>query len=70
MCEEIPHIGSWGRPRKEGRPIKTSSWYSIKPETRVHHNNTLCDTGDNIEPENRREGTGGKPLCHECAGLA
>lgn len=26
--------------------------------------------GDNIERENRREGTGGKPLCSTCAGLA
>jgi len=28
------------------------------------------DRDHNIEKENRREGTGGKPLCSECAGLS
>jgi hypothetical protein len=45
-----------------------SPWHSIKQD--VHHNNTSCNTGNNIERENRREGTGGKPLCQECRGLA
>ena len=46
---------------------RTSPWHSIKSE--VHHNNTECNTGNNIEVENRREGTGGKPLCEECKKL-
>jgi hypothetical protein len=46
---------------------RTSPWHSIKSE--VHHNNTDCNTGNNIEAENRREGTGGKPLCEECKKL-
>ena len=45
----------------------TYPWHSIKQP--VHHNNTECNTGNNIEEENRREGTGGKPLCEECADL-
>ena len=45
----------------------TSPWHSIKQS--VHHNNTQCNTGNNIERENRRSGTGGKPLCAECARL-
>ena len=44
-----------------------SPWHSIKQPH--HHNNTECNTGNNIEKENRREGTGGKPLCKECADL-
>lgn len=48
--------------------MKKSPWHSIKAN--VHHDNTSCDTGNNIESENRREGTGGKPRCFECAGLA
>ncbi len=44
-----------------------SSWHSIKGN--VHHNNTNCNTGNNIEPENRRPGKGGKPLCKECKAL-
>ena len=46
---------------------KKSPWHSvIRP---VHHNNTECNTGNNIEKENLRQGHGGKPLCAECAGL-
>lgn len=44
-----------------------SPWHSIKQH--VHHNNTECNTGNNIETENLRAGTGNKPLCEECARL-
>ena len=47
--------------------MKTSAWHSIKAN--VHHNETACNTGNNIESENRRSGTGGKPLCAECKSL-
>ena len=47
---------------------KVSPWHSIKQF--VYHNNTNCNTGNNIEVENRRSGTGGKPQCKECKGLA
>lgn len=47
---------------------KTSPWHSIKAA--VHHDNTDCNTGNNIEQENRRDGTGGKPRCDECERLA
>ena len=46
---------------------KTSPWHSIKQQ--VHHDNTSCNAGNNIEKENVRSGTGGKPLCTECAKL-
>lgn len=46
-----------------------SPWYSVLTSAHVHHNNTRCTTGNNIERENRRSGTGGKPLCSECRGL-
>lgn len=42
-------------------------WHSIKAD--VHHNNTNCNTGNNIEKENVRQGTGDKPLCEECKKL-
>ncbi|MFN8520526.1 MAG: hypothetical protein U0667_14305 [Chloroflexota bacterium] len=45
---------------------KVSPWYSARTRD-VHHNSTSCDTGNNIERENRREGTGGLPRCSECA---
>ena len=46
---------------------QTSPWHSIRQS--VYHNNTNCNTGNNIETENLRQGNGGKPLCQECAGL-
>lgn len=42
-------------------------WYSIKED--VYHNNSNCKTGNNIEKENLRQGTGGKRLCTECKTL-
>lgn len=51
--------------------MKRSPWYSIKATDRkVHHNNTDCTEGNNIEPENRREGTGGRPLYEHCKRLS
>lgn len=47
--------------------MKTSPWHSIKQPH--YHNDTDCNAGNNIERENLRTGTGGKPLCKECASL-
>ena len=55
------------RRRKEVIAVKVAPFHSIKRE--VHHNDNKCTEGNNIEPENLRQGTGGKPLCHRCAGL-
>ncbi len=44
-----------------------SPWHSEKSD--VYHNNTNCNTGNNIEKENVRPGTGGKKLCDECKRL-
>ncbi len=46
---------------------KTSPFHSEKQS--VYHNNTSCTEGNNIEKENRREGTGRKPLCKHCQNL-
>ncbi|MBP0612925.1 hypothetical protein J8J42_07690 [Chryseobacterium sp. cx-311] len=46
---------------------KTSAFHSTQQS--VHHNNTSCTEGNNIEARNKREGTGGKPLCARCAKL-
>lgn len=49
---------------------KTSPWHSVKVNTpNVYHDNTSCKTGNNIEKENVRPGTGGRPQCKECADL-
>lgn len=40
----------------------------VSPSTRKIADN--CNTSNNIEVENRRSGTAGKPLCQECKGLA
>lgn len=46
---------------------KKSPWHSVLQH--VHHDNTNCNTGNNIEKENLRAGTGLKPLCLECVRL-
>jgi hypothetical protein len=46
---------------------KVPAFHSIKQN--VHHNNSKCTEGNNIERENLRQGTGGKPLCKHCANL-
>ena len=50
---------------------RTSPWHSVKPGTaNVHHDNTRCTEGNNIESYNRRPGTGGRRLCENCERLA
>ncbi len=46
---------------------KKAPWHSVKQPH--YHNDTDCNTGNNIETENWRAGDGGKPLCEECAKL-
>ncbi len=46
---------------------KRSPWHS--PLSDVYHNDSNCNTGNNIERENHRSGTGGKRLCTECRRL-
>lgn len=47
--------------------MKTSPWHSVKPSDKpVHHDNTQCTEGNNIEKHYRRDGSGGKPLCQHC----
>jgi hypothetical protein len=50
--------------------MKTQPFHSIKPSHHpVYHDNTSCTEGDNIEPQYKRPGTGGRPKCHHCARL-
>ena len=49
---------------------KVAPFHSKLPGTTVHHNNSSCTEGDNIESYNRVAGTGGLPLCNHCARLS
>ena len=49
--------------------MKVPAFHSKKPGTTVHHNDTRCTEGNNIETINRERGTGGYPLCSHCARL-
>jgi MIP family channel proteins len=42
-------------------------WHSVNSD--IYHDNPNCQTGNSIDPENVRQGTGGKRLCEECARL-
>lgn len=46
---------------------RTNAWHSILQH--VHHDNTRCTEGNNIERQYLRQGTGGKPLCKHCERL-
>jgi hypothetical protein len=43
------------------------AWHS--PNSDVYHNNTSCQTGNSIAPNNVQRGTGDKALCGECERL-
>lgn len=52
----------------------TPAFYSVNevkkpPENRVHHNNSACPPGRDIPLYERRQGTGGYRLCHDCQQL-
>jgi hypothetical protein len=51
----------------KGTAMKVAPTHSIKQY--VHHDNDKCTERNNIEKENLRQGTGGKPLCQRCAEL-
>jgi hypothetical protein len=46
---------------------KAYPWNSVKEPH--HHDNTKCGPGSEIPAHNRVAGTGGKPLCKDCAKL-
>jgi hypothetical protein len=47
---------------------RTMPWHSVNSD--VYHNDTSCNAGKNVKPENRRSGTGGKHLCKQCERLS
>lgn len=49
---------------------KVAPFHSKAPNApKVHHDDNACKTGNNIESYNKVSGTGGHPLCQECARL-
>jgi len=51
-----------------------SSWFSTERndgvnKTDVHHHNTACKEGKDIEKNHHRYGTDNRPLCKQCARL-
>lgn len=40
-------------------------WHDVCRE--VYHNNSACTEGNNIEPQNLKEGKGGVRICKRCA---
>lgn len=48
---------------------KVAAFHSKKAGTGVHHDNSKCTEGNNIEKHNRTSGTGGLPKCDHCKRL-
>jgi hypothetical protein len=44
-------------------------WHSKRIGETVHHDNTKCTEGNNIESYYLAQGTGGLQLCKKCADL-
>jgi hypothetical protein len=50
--------------------MRVSPFHSVLPsDRRVYHDNDDCTEGNNIETENRRAGTDGRPRCEHCVRL-
>ena len=49
--------------------MRVAPFHSKLEGTKVHHDNNKCTEGNNIESYNRKEGTGGLPLCYHCKSL-
>ena len=47
--------------------MRVLPWHSILQY--VHHDNTACTEGNDIETYYLQAGTGGKPLCKHCQRL-
>ena len=46
--------------------MQVNPFHSKRKEVEVYHNNNECTEGNNIEPENLKQGTGGRRLCERC----
>ena len=49
---------------------KVPAFHSSLPGAKVHHDNSQCTEGNNIEAKNRVQGTGGHPKCDHCKRLS
>jgi hypothetical protein len=48
--------------------MKVNPYYSINPsDPDVWHDHSDCPTGQQIPAHNKRQGTGGKRRCEQCA---
>jgi hypothetical protein len=48
----------------------TLPYYSTNPsDPDVHHLFSDCPSGQQIRPENREDGTNGRPLCEDCRNM-
>jgi hypothetical protein len=46
---------------------KVKPFHSVKGN--VYHDNDKCTEGNNIEKENKKQGTAGRPKCEHCKKL-
>lgn len=50
---------------------KVAPFHSVKVNAKnVHHDNSACTEGNNIESQYKRQGTAGRPRCEHCNRLA
>jgi hypothetical protein len=50
--------------------LKVQPFHSVlRTDRPVYHDDNSCTEGNNIEPQNKRPGTGGRPKCSRCKEL-
>jgi hypothetical protein len=50
-------------------PFYSTNEVKKSVENRIHHNNSICPLGREIDVPDRMPGDGGYPLCVRCDGL-
>lgn len=50
---------------------KKAAWHSKREsDPKVYHDESKCTEGNNIETQNRRDGTAGRPKCKRCTEIS
>lgn len=51
--------------------MKIRAFHSkLETDRKVHHDESTCTEGNNIEDKNRVPGTGGRPKCERCTRIS
>ena len=64
---KLPGLGRLARATRIRAAMSKERWHKVMEP--VHHSHPNCEAGQAARGKYHRTGTGGKPLCPECASL-